>query len=153
ISSNYLNSIQADFDSIRAQGDKAILRFAYTKKTSRPFGEPSKAQILEHIAQLKPLLQKNSDIIAVLQMGFIAAWGEGYYTDVFYTNGAATAQNWMDRIGLLNALLDALPQDRMIQVRIPQFKQKYIYGTGAPTSVAPMTPSVAFDASNISRIG
>ena len=94
ISSNFLDSIQADFDSIRAQGDKVILRFAYNQNQTRPFGEPAKAQILAHIAQLKPLLKKNSDIIAVLQEGFIGAWGEGYFTDNFYSNGQATAQNW-----------------------------------------------------------
>jgi hypothetical protein len=153
ISSNFLNSIQADFDSIRAQGDKVIVRFAYTKNTTRPFGEPTKAQIMQHIEQLKPLLKKNSDVIAVLQMGFIAAWGEGYYTDVFYTNGAATPQNWLDRFDVLNALLSALPAERMIQVRIPQFKQKYVYGTGALTGVAPMNPALAFNGSNVARIG
>jgi hypothetical protein len=153
ISSNFLNAIQNDFDSIRAQGDKVILRFAYTKNTTRPFGEPTKARILSHIEQLKPLLKKNSDIIAVLQMGMIAAWGEGYYTDVFYTNGQATAQNWLDRNEVLNAELDALPPDRMVQVRVPQFKQKYVYGTNAPTSSAPIAPGAAFSGSNIARIG
>src|SRR5204862_1969610 len=52
ITSNYLNSIQADFDSIRAQGDKVIVRFAYNKDTTRPFDEPTKARILGHIEQL-----------------------------------------------------------------------------------------------------
>ncbi len=69
ISSTYLNSIQADFDSVRAQGDKLIVRFAYNRDQRRPFHEPTKAQILAHIVQLKPLLQKISDIIAVLQEG------------------------------------------------------------------------------------
>ena len=153
ISSNYLNSIQADFNSIRAQGDKAIVRFAYNKNRTRPFGEPSKAQILAHIAQLKPLLKKNSDIIAVLQAGFIAAWGENYFTDIFYTNGKATKQNWIDRADVLNALLAALPPERMIQVRTPQMKQKFVYGPAAPTSAAPINSTEAFSGSNASRIG
>ncbi len=46
ISSNFLNSIQTDFDSIRAQGDKAVIRFAYNQDQTRPFNEPSKARIL-----------------------------------------------------------------------------------------------------------
>ena len=116
ISSNFLNSIQTDFDSIRAQGDKAVVRFAYNQTTTRPFGEPTKARILAHIEQLKPLLKKNSDVIAVVQQGFIGAWGEGYYTDIFYTSGQATAQNWIDRADVLNALLAALPPERMIQI-------------------------------------
>src|SRR4029079_11908982 len=47
----------------------------------------------------------------------------------------------------------ALPPERMIQVRVPQFKQKYVYGTSAATSVAPITSAVAFSGSNIARIG
>ncbi len=153
ISSNYLNSIQADFDSIRAQGDKAIVRFAYNHVTTRPFPEPTKAQIFAHIQQLKPLLKKNSDVIAVLQQGLIGAWGEGYYTDVFYTNGQATAQNWIDRADILSALLAALPPERMIQVRTPQMKQKFVYGPAAPMNSSPLNPAQAFNGSNASRIG
>src|SRR5688572_16327967 len=71
ISSNYLNTIQADFDSIRNQGAKAIVRFAYFRSPDRPFPEPGKARILEHIGQLAPILRRNRDVIAVLQQGFI----------------------------------------------------------------------------------
>ena len=49
ISSNYLDSIQTDFNSIRAQGSKAIVRFAYNRDQTRPFAEPSKARVLAHI--------------------------------------------------------------------------------------------------------
>ena len=137
VSSNFLNSIQTDFNSIRAQGAKAIVRFAYNQDQTRPFAEPSKTRILEHIEQLKPLLKQNSDVIAVLQQGFIGAWGEGYYTDLFYTGGQATAQNWMDRAEVLAALLAALPKERMVQVRTPQLKQKFVHGPTASTSSAP----------------
>ena len=37
ISSNFLNSIQTDFNSIRAQGCKAIVRFAYNQDQTSPF--------------------------------------------------------------------------------------------------------------------
>ncbi|HEU5123222.1 MAG TPA: DUF4832 domain-containing protein [Verrucomicrobiae bacterium] len=153
ISSSFLNSIQADFDSIRAQGFKVILRFAYNQDQTRPFNEPTKDRILSHIEQLKPLLQKNSDVIAVVQQGFIAAWGEGYFTDIFYTNGAATAQNWIDRSQVLGALLDALPTNRMVQVRTPQMKQKYVYGHTAPTGAAALDPTQAFSGADAARIG
>jgi Domain of unknown function (DUF4832)/Domain of unknown function (DUF4874) len=153
ISSNYLNSIQADFDSVRAQGDKLIVRFAYNRDQRRPFHEPTKAQILAHIVQLKPLLQKNSDIIAVLQEGFIGAWGEGYFTDNFYTGGQATAQNWKDRADVIEALLDALPPERMMQVRTPQMKQKYVHGPTAPTDATPLSAADAFGGSRAARIG
>ena len=153
ISTNFLNSIQADFDSIRAQGCKAVVRFAYNQDQTSPYNEPSKARILAHIAQLEPLLKKNADVIAVVQEGFIGAWGEGYYSDIFYTGGQATTQNWLDRANVLNALLAALPMQRMIQVRTPQMKQKYVYGPTAPTGVAPLGATDAFSGSNKARIG
>ena len=153
ISSNFLNSIQADFDSIRAQGAKAIVRFAYNQDQTRPFAEPTKARILSHIQQLAPLLKKNSDVTAVMQEGFIGAWGEGYFTDIFYTNGQARTQNWIDRADVLDGLLSALPMERMIQVRTPQIKQKYVYGPTAATGSAPISSTEAFTGSGAARIG
>lgn len=153
ISASFLGAMQADFDSIRAQGCKAVVRFAYNQDQTRPFDEPSKARILAHIEQLKPVLKQNSDVIAVLQAGFIGAWGEGYYTDVFYTGGLATVQNWVDRAEVLNALLAALPAQRMIQVRTPQMKQKFVYGATASTGSAPLGPAEAFNGSSPTRIG
>jgi len=153
ISASFLNAMQVDFDSIRAQGCKAVVRFAYNQDQTRPFDEPSKARILAHIEQLKPVLKQNSDVIAVLQHGFIGAWGEGYYTDIFYTGGLASARNWIDRAEVINALLAALPAERMIQVRTPQMKQKFVYGPTAPPGSSPLSPSEAFSGSGPARIG
>jgi hypothetical protein len=43
ISASFLNSIQADFDSIRAQGSKVIVRFAYNQDQTSPYSESTKA--------------------------------------------------------------------------------------------------------------
>ena len=153
ISASFLSAMQADFDSIRVQGCKAVVRFAYNQDQTSPFAEPTKARILAHIEQLKPLFKQNSDVIAVLQQGFIGAWGEGYYTEIFYTGGQATAQNWLDRTEMLNAILAALPAERMIQVRTPQMKQKFVYGPTAVPGSAPLSPSAAFTGSGPARIG
>lgn len=153
ISTNFLNSMQADFDSIRAQGCKAIVRFAYNQDQTSPFNEPTKAQMLAHIAQLKPVLKQNADVIAVLQHGFIGAWGEGYYTDIFYTAGAATTQNWLARAEVINALLDALPVERMIQLRVPQHKQKFVHGSTATSAAAGLSATEAFSGSAAARLG
>lgn len=154
ISSNYLATIAADFDSIRNQGAKAIVRFAYFQTASRPFPEPTKARILEHIGQLTPLLRANRDVIALLQQGFIGAWGEGYYTDVFSTAGLTfTAQNWRDRAEVIQALLDALPPERMVQVRVPQQRQKFLHGPAAPTSTNDFSTSTPFSGNAASRLG
>lgn len=154
ISSNFLASIEADLNSIRNQGAKAVLRFAYFDRPNRPFPEPTKAQLLDHIGQLAPMLRRHRDVIALLQQGFIGAWGEGYYTDVFSTAGQLfTAQNWNDRAEVIRALLEALPAERMIQVRVPQQRQKLLSGAAAPISAPPSAALRAYDASPFARIG
>ena len=147
---------QADFDQARAAGVKLIPRFAYTITAHQgacpesgdcpPYGDAPKAIVLQHIAQLAPLLQKNADVIACVQLGFIGTWGENYYTDYFgdaSSNGAGQLldSNWRDRIDVLKAMLNALPADRMVQVRYPQFKQKYVYGIAYELGVSEATGS------------
>jgi hypothetical protein len=130
----FLDKVAADFSVLRQAGMKAVLRFAYTPNSTKPYGDASKARVLGHIAQLKPILFANSDVIAVLQAGFIGAWGEWYYTDYFGDNGTISAAQWTDRQDVVTALLDALDLQRPIQLRTPAFKQHF-YGTAALTSV------------------
>ncbi len=166
ISSSYLSSVQADFDAARTAGVKLIVRFAYTDNVDGstcaswicpPYGDASKSWVLQHINQIKPYLVSNKDVIALVQFGFIGTWGEGYYTDYFGDASQSpyilTATNWDDRTEVLNAYLDAVPTDRMIQVRYPQAKQKAIYGNAAPTTSAAVSSAQAYDETNISRIG
>lgn len=157
LSSNFLNGVAQDFLAARQAGVRLILRFSYTTTYKNPpYGDAPKARVLAHIAQLKPLLQQNSDVIAVVQSGFIGTWGEQYYTDYFgdaSKNGKLTDQNWQDRLEVLNALLDAVPANRMIQVRYPQMKQKLVYGIHSSVTSAPLSASQAFKATSIARIG
>jgi len=168
ISSSFLTKIQQDFNAAREAGVRLILRFTYTitpksgscgeKWICPPYGDAPKALILQHIQQLKPYLQSNSDVIAVVQSGFIGVWGEQYYTDHFgdaSSNGARklSDQNWRDRLEVLRALLDAVPSNRMVQVRYPQIKQKMIYGIQASVNSAPLSASQAFSKQDIARIG
>lgn len=108
-----LDGLQINFDDLRLAGIKAILRFAYNQGPF-PDTEPdaSKAQILHHIEQLQPLLQKNSDVIAWIEAGFIGAWGEWHSS----TNGL---DNLQDKRAVLTALLAAMPENRVVQVRYP----------------------------------
>mgnify|MGYP001036960780 CR=1 FL=1 len=168
LSQDLLDKINADFGIARQAGVKLIIRFAYTTVTHSgncpdvtacpPYGDAPKQIVLEHISQLKPVLQSNADVIAALQMGFIGIWGENYYTDYFGDasgngNGKYFDSNWKDRIDVLRAELDALPADRMVQVRFPQMKQRYVYGVDAPTNSAPLTDAEAFTGSDKARIG
>jgi hypothetical protein len=163
-----LDKIKNDFDAARKAGVKLILRFCYTITTHGggcpegsicpPYRDASKKIVLNHIAQLKPLLQNNADVIACMQMGFVGIWGENYYSDYFGDpssngKGKLSDKNWKDKNEVLKALLDALPQSRMIQVRTPQMKQRYVYGADAPTSSKALTDAEAFSETDAARIG
>jgi hypothetical protein len=108
-----LDELEEGFANMRDSGVKVVLRFAYNFGPY-PDSEPdaSKEQILRHIEQLTPTLQKNADVIAWMQAGFIGAWGEWHTS----TNGL---DNLNDKQEILFALLDALPKDRTVQVRYP----------------------------------
>lgn len=107
-----LDGFQTNFDDIRDAGVKAIIRFSYNQGPY-PDSEPdaSKQQILRHIEQLTPLLQKNTDVIAWVEAGFIGAWGEWHTS----THGL---DNLTDKRDILNAILEAIP-NRYVQVRYP----------------------------------
>ena len=146
ISASYLAGISTDFDRVRAAGLKAVVRFAYTSSMSKPYGDASRDRVLGHLAQLKPILQANADIIATLQVGLVGAWGEWYYTDYFGDQGSVSAAQWDDRKAVVEALLAILPSTRTVQLRTPAFKQRF-YGASALTS------SEAFAATSKARVG
>lgn len=107
-----LDDLDSNFSDIRDAGIKAIIRFAYNQGPY-PDSEPdaSKSQILRHIEQLTPLLQKNADVIAWVEAGFIGAWGEWHTS----TNGL---DNLTDKQDILTALVVSIP-NRYVQVRYP----------------------------------
>lgn len=111
---DFLDRVQSAFDALREGGVKVVLRFAYNFGPY-PNSDPdaSKEQILRHIDQLTPLLQRNADVIAWMHAGFIGAWGE-WHTSTHGLDRDMTAKQ-----EILYALLDALPSDRMVQLRYP----------------------------------
>ncbi len=167
ITQTYLDNMQTDFNTARLAGVKIIPRFAYTDAVNAsgcaswicpPYGDAAKVWVLAHIAQLAPVLEANKDVIASVQMGLIGVWGENYYTDYFGDasqppNFKLTNTNWDDRIEVLNALLNAVPEERMVQARYPQQKQRAIYGVNATTSSAALTLAEAFQGTDKARIG
>ncbi len=152
ISAEYLSSMQSDFDKIRNAGLKCILRFTYSSNTTDSPRDASKAVILDHINQLRPYFTLNSDIIASVQAGFIGTWGEWFYTSQAefggwgYNQTNLTTQNLNNRREVVNALLNALPLNRTVQLRKPAFKQD-LYAANA------LSNSQAFSNSNVARLG
>lgn len=138
IADSFLASLSQGFDAVRASGIKVVLRFRYA--TSSSSEDAPKAWILHHIGQLAPLLQAHGDVIAVMQAGFIGAWGEWHTS----TNGLA---NTADRRDVLMAVLRALPAARMVQVRTPHYKRDIFQ------RYTPVTAGEAFSGSDYARVG
>ena len=110
-----LNSMKRSLERAREAGIKLILRVTY----SFPVGgtanmpEASLETVLGHIRQLTPLYRDYADIVAVYQAGFIGAWGEWRSSNI----GLDSAEN---RAEVLGALLAAVPDSRMVQLRYPR---------------------------------
>lgn len=133
-----LNDLRAGLQSLRgSRGVKAILRFSYNKCFDCP--DASKETILRHISQLKPVFQEYYDVIAFLQAGFIGSWGEWHHS----TNGLTNPTDMRD---ILEALADALPQSRMLQIRYP-FRKREIFGDEEAA------PENAFTGALVARVG
>jgi hypothetical protein len=166
--SSFMDNIKEDCATAREAGVKLIARFTYTVKSHKgtckesficpPYGDASLTRVVEHISQLKPVFQDNSDVIACYQAGFIGVWGEQYYSDYFgdaSTNGTGklSDEDWKARITVLQSMLDAAPKDRMIQVRMPQTKQRFVYGVNAPVTSLALQTTEAFAETDKARIG
>lgn len=149
ISTSFLHRLNHDFAILRKAGMKAVIRFSYTNKDTPPYGDARPSIVLKHVQQLKPILRANSDVILVLQAGFIGAWGEWYYTDYYSKSpGVVTNKNWADRRQLVDSLLSAMPANRMVQVRTPEYKIKLL----KLNSYTPVTPEQAYTDLPIARI-
>lgn len=117
LSEKALEDFDRDMAILRQAGMKCILRFAYSNHEEEP--DASLDIISEHLDRLKPYVEKNVDVIAVVQAGFIGAWGEWYYS----SNHLTTPET---RAVVLDKLLEMLPENRMIQVRAPMYKMDYL---------------------------
>ncbi|MFT5183103.1 MAG: hypothetical protein ACI84C_000226 [Flavobacteriales bacterium] len=136
LSQQFLDLFIEDMAIMRANGFKTLLRFAYSveslDETNVDTLDAPLDIVLTHIAQLKPLLQVNKDVIAVLEAGFIGAYGEwatinNVVPDFIDVNGI---RNMTSRKLVLDALLDALPIDRAVQIRTPYYKYAFFSWDG-----------------------
>jgi hypothetical protein len=130
-----LDRLTAAFGAIRAAGLKVLPRIYYADGMQP---DAPLERVLAHIQQLTPLLRANADVIAVLHPGFVGAWGEWHSSTNDLTAAPARKQ-------IYDALLAALPADRMTVSRRPSFK-KDAYG-------GPLTEATAFSGQPLSRVG
>ena len=115
-----LSGFDGDMQILRDKGFKCVLRFAYSWKNNN---DADTTWVKRHIAQIKPHLQANADVIYVLETGFVGRWGEWYYSSN-YSN--ETQHMNKKRKVVLNAMLDACPANRFLLVRYPMIKTEYL---------------------------
>jgi len=126
IDQNGLNTIRSAFTTARSRGLKLVIRFAYNpgpgSTTDANLANPDAPidLVLQHIEQLKPILVENSDVIAVMQAGFVGHWGEWHSSKYLHSLEARRA--------VIDALFSALPKDRMLQIRYPRYKEIFFQG-------------------------
>lgn len=152
ISSEYLANMSRDFQTIRTAGMKVIVRFSYSESENVRQRDASMLIMLRHIQQLKPILQANSDVIALVQTGFIGSWGEWYYTSQAefggwgFNDSPLSPDQLANRKEIITALLDAVPTSRMLQLRNIDIKQNCY-------SIDPLTQKTAHSGLPQARIG
>jgi hypothetical protein len=137
-----VRNIAGDFAVVRSAGLKTIIRFAYAAAMGEP--DASLETMLRHLEQLKHALRENADVIAVMQGGFIGAWGEWHSS----SNGNDSPERMKI---VLTKILETLPRNRMVQVRAPSYKQT-IFSRARDASGA-LSPAAAFNGSPIARVG
>ncbi len=105
-----INRIQRYFDTARELKIKLLVRFAY-QGDGDGTGEAADDIMLQHMQQLKPLLEKNRDVIHLVQSGFLGAWGEWH-----------SYKKEHDRLRLLRGIAEMAPDGLFLQIRLPKYK-------------------------------
>lgn len=147
ISQEFIDRIKTNMKALRENGCKSIVRFRYTNnQDDLPWDAPEDI-LFGHIEQLRPIFQEYADVIAVLEAGFIGVWGEWYYTDNY--NFRPNENEYGPRRKVLDALLEALPKERMVLVRYPAAKL-HSFGITYTDTVSLKT---AHNQSDLSRVG
>lgn len=108
----FFSAWRQTFDNCRKSGSMIAVRFRYDDNGIANPEPATFEQMLKHVQQIKEsrILEDNKDILAFVECGFVGKWGEqhgGKYTDT-----AHKAQ-------LLDAMLDAVPENVPVTVRTP----------------------------------
>ena len=147
-----LAEIDNAFSIARNNGVKIIFRAAYDYAGIVAPEPTDKAVMLNHIAQLKPVLAKNEDVLYTVQAGFLGSWGEWHSTryglketdegvDYKYNEIPAALQR-----EVAQAVLDATPVSRTVNIREPRYL-RYI------NNGVTINDTTAFNGSSVSRLG
>jgi len=140
-----LDTVNKTFQEARNKGLKLVIRFLYvgysgigsTGNWASTEPDAPIEWVNKHANQLKPLLQANTDVIAAVQVGFVGYWGEWHSSKYL---------NPLDkRKAVIDTVLGMTPNDKMLQLRYPRYKQ--------PNYGGPLTDSQAYNKTPVARIG
>lgn len=114
----FFTGLRGTFENCRRNGCTMALRFRYDANGKTNPEPASFEQVLHHIDQIKEsgILEEYKDILMYVESGFVGAWGEqhsGKYTSTEY------------KAQLLDAMLDAVPDDIPVTVRTANIFSKW----------------------------
>ena len=118
-----LERLQRCFDFARKNKIKLIFRLIYRNDYENAEGNGSIAQgvHLRHLEQIKPILEKNKDVLFVTEAGVLGTAGEWW--------DANRNNDWMEDYDLgrvMKAMLDITPEGIFMNVRQPYFRNDVI---------------------------
>ncbi len=136
LGADFIRRLRRGLDHARSAGVQVVLRFRYDE-TEVGIDAPLE-RVLEHIGQLGGVIRDHATVIAVVEAGFIGAWGEWH-----------TSSNELDtpeaRAAVIEALVLAVPNEIGISVRTPMYKDAAVGG--------PLSAGTAFSDEPMARIG
>jgi hypothetical protein len=151
LSRAFLDSFAADLQRARAEGVKLIPLFSYNfpghgddyldtaKNPDAPLN-----MVLWHLEQLKPIIQENSDVIAMWDAGFLGSWGEWHHSHYGHFSGIDDINDSSKQV--LFKLLETVPSNRAVTIRY--VRQKFaVFGT------TPIATDKAFTTDWQARVG
>lgn len=124
LSQAFLDALEADLVTVRDAGVKLIPELVYVYNRTVNEEDASLQWTLRHIEQLKPILQEHGEVIDHTQNAFIGLWGEMHNSSNGHVTGDASLTDSGQRI--IEALLDAMPENRMVNVRYPQQHERLV---------------------------
>lgn len=105
-----LQALNDLFVNIKAHGGTAVVRFAYDKGFNGKADEPDIKLIKTHIRQLSKVINKNEEVVALVEGGMLGQYGEVHSTK------ACTKEN---RNAVISTWLNYLNKKITISVRTP----------------------------------
>lgn len=140
-----LTQFDRDCDIYRQAGSKVMPLFYYSKDFTTPQESDARLEIIsQHINQLKPLIEKNQDVIATWYAGFIGPYGEWWGSEHMSANSKSINQNSSK---LLTQMLAVVPKNRTIMLRRLTYKRQFLKDS------KPLSLAEAFKGTAKSRIG